>query len=314
MAECIVKAGKDYPKKIDQITEIIFNHIQPQLVTPSLLKKKYIKHVLDLLFSTFGPLDIWTRNDHRISFGSHKGDKGYGIFTIKYENKSEPIQLYIAGNKDTKIKLWPSNKTDISHPTIELSKNILINNSVKNYFDTVKEFGDLTKRLPNKLSEETEMRESKLSSQTNGTPDRLVLAKVRDSRSQQQLREDLLKEYGHKCLVTGQSPVSTLQAAHIVPHKDDNNGFNINNALLLRADIHLLIDRNEIGINPKNLKVEFKNSNLKHYQQYKNLEGKSLDFSRLSFDEEKKCIINSEEASIDRSKIKDNLAKAYENY
>lgn len=314
MTECIVKAGSDYGQKLDQISELLFEHLKANVVATNLVQKKTIKHLITQLTNTFGPLDIWIRRDHRISFGSHKGNIGYGLFTINYENESNPIKIYIAGKLEVKKKLWPENEIGRSYPLVDLNRDILSSGILEDYFDTVKEYGDLAKRLPSGLAIVTELRDVKISDQEYGSPDRHVLVKRRDAKSQQRFRKDLLDEYGSKCAVTGHNPKTTLEAAHIISHKDDNNGFSINNALLLRADIHLLIDRNELKINPKSLKIEFNNSNLLDYPQYQELSGRKLDLRKLSYNEKSQCLELIEKDEIDLSVIKKNIATAYKNY
>jgi hypothetical protein len=78
-------------------------------------------------------------------------------------------------------------------------------------------------------------------------------------RGQAQLRKSLLLAYGSRCAITGASSKHVLEAAHIIPHAEA--GLNsLQNALLLRADIHILFDRGLIKINPRTLKVDIASS------------------------------------------------------
>jgi hypothetical protein len=65
-----------------------------------------------------------------------------------------------------------------------------------------------------------------------------VLVKARPKQAE--LR-DVLLEIDRSCALTGESEARVLQAAHIVPVKADGRE-EITNALLLRADLHLLFD------------------------------------------------------------------------
>jgi len=60
--------------------------------------------------------------------------------------------------------------------------------------------------------------------------------------------------YEHKCAITEHGPDDVLEAAHIEPHS--TSGINsTENGLLLRADIHALMDVGLIVISPDSLKV-----------------------------------------------------------
>ena len=77
---------------------------------------------------------------------------------------------------------------------------------------------------------------------------------VADRVSQQDFRQKLFDVHGVRCLVSGQSVLDTIQAAHIVPFRSENDN-NSHNGLLLRADIHLLFDCHLIAIEPGELVV-----------------------------------------------------------
>ncbi|MEO2033242.1 MAG: HNH endonuclease signature motif containing protein [Planctomycetaceae bacterium] len=77
----------------------------------------------------------------------------------------------------------------------------------------------------------------------------LVQRQVRERRGQQTFRNELLNRYENRCVVTGCTVVAVLEAAHIRPYRrpEDND---VQNGLLLRADIHTLFDLNLLGIEP----------------------------------------------------------------
>lgn len=64
---------------------------------------------------------------------------------------------------------------------------------------------------------------------------------------QPEFRRRLLNAYENRCAITGCDVVEVLEAAHIVPHRGDK--FNdLRNGLLLRADIHTLMDRGLLSL------------------------------------------------------------------
>ncbi|MDE8741159.1 HNH endonuclease [Pectobacterium polaris] len=95
----------------------------------------------------------------------------------------------------------------------------------------------------------------------------------RARRGQARLKRKLLEVYDATCCVTGTDILEILEAAHIVSHAKTGVN-NSENALLLRADIHILFDRNLLKIAPKNLKIFLDNS-LKD-TEYWGLNGKLL--------------------------------------
>lgn len=92
-------------------------------------------------------------------------------------------------------------------------------------------------------------------------------------RGQAKLKQKLLEVYDASCCITECDTLEVLEAAHILSHAD--SGFNNSeNALLLRADVHILFDRNLLKISPKTLKISLDKS-LKD-TEYWNLNGKPL--------------------------------------
>jgi len=84
---------------------------------------------------------------------------------------------------------------------------------------------------------------------------KIVARQIAARRGQGKFRQGLLTAYGGRCCVTGCSVEGLLEAAHITPH----NGISTNvldNGLLLRADLHTLLDLGLMRIDPETMKVE----------------------------------------------------------
>lgn len=81
----------------------------------------------------------------------------------------------------------------------------------------------------------------------------LFLKRSIDRRGQYEFRQQVLKQYGYRCLITDCDAVQALEAAHIEPYAQYQNN-DPSNGLLLRADIHTLFDLNLIAID-ENTKV-----------------------------------------------------------
>ena len=81
-----------------------------------------------------------------------------------------------------------------------------------------------------------------------------ILAQIVRRRGQREFREKLLLAYGRRCAITGCDLVEVLEAAHIVPYKGPATN-DVQNGLLLRADIHTLFDLGLIAVEPESLKV-----------------------------------------------------------
>lgn len=80
----------------------------------------------------------------------------------------------------------------------------------------------------------------------------------------------------NKCVITGCSVTSRLQAAHISPHKN-NIDYSVSNGLLLRADIHLMLDNGDCAINPVKKKIYFKQSVMDVDSDLVALDGKAVE-------------------------------------
>jgi predicted restriction endonuclease len=80
------------------------------------------------------------------------------------------------------------------------------------------------------------------------------LREIVQRRGQPEFRNKLVAAYDGRCAVTGCDAVSALEAAHITPYLGPESN-HVTNGLLLRADIHTLLDLNFIGIDPESLQV-----------------------------------------------------------
>lgn len=78
---------------------------------------------------------------------------------------------------------------------------------------------------------------------------RRVRATVVARRGQPAFRQTLLHAYGGRCAVTGCDVEAVLEAAHIVPYRGDHTN-HVTNGLLLRADVHTLMDSGLFAIDP----------------------------------------------------------------
>lgn len=119
----------------------------------------------------------------------------------------------------------------------------------------------------------------------NDNIDEYQYQRKRPRKWQAQLKLTLLRVYDAACCITGCSTLEVLEAAHIFSHA--NSGVNDSeNALLLRADTHILFDRHLLKISPKSLKLSLDKS-LKDIE-YWSLNGKILrkrnDGKRPSFE------------------------------
>ena len=91
-------------------------------------------------------------------------------------------------------------------------------------------------------------------------------------------RAQLIAAYGAKCVVTEANQVEVLQAAHILPYKGIHSN-DIDNGLLLRADVHLLFDNYLLSIHPGSMRIEIAPSVID--DGYLKFHGKVIAFGRM---------------------------------
>jgi hypothetical protein len=100
-------------------------------------------------------------------------------------------------------------------------------------------------------------------------------------KEQDLFKMDLVRRY-KKCIITDTS-YKVCQACHIIPFSecDDKDKYDINNGLLLRADLHILFDRGDLKINPNTLQIELSNEILKdnNMSDYFQLNNKKLNIN-----------------------------------
>lgn len=81
-----------------------------------------------------------------------------------------------------------------------------------------------------------------------------VIAQIVARQGGRKFRQLALERYSRTCAISGCSVEAVLEAAHIVPYR--NNGTNVpDNGLLLRGDLHTLFDLQLLRIDPKTLRV-----------------------------------------------------------
>ena len=92
---------------------------------------------------------------------------------------------------------------------------------------------------------------------------------ITDNRDgQEEFRLKLINRY--KCCIISGSPPITCEAAHIIPYaKLTKDRYNIDNGLLLRADLHKLFDNKQLIIDPNTLRITI-DPIIKYYNEFNN--------------------------------------------
>ena len=85
-------------------------------------------------------------------------------------------------------------------------------------------------------------------------PSARAIRAVRLRRGQYALRERLMQLYGRACAISGWKPEDVLEAAHIEPHSVGGHN-SADNGLLLRADLHTLMDAGLLVVEPTTLRI-----------------------------------------------------------
>ena len=86
-----------------------------------------------------------------------------------------------------------------------------------------------------------------------------VLAEIARRQGQPAFRARLLAAYGGRCAITGCDVPDALEAAHIRPYRGPASN-TVNNGILLRADLHTLLDKQLIAINPDSRRLQLSRS------------------------------------------------------
>ena len=111
----------------------------------------------------------------------------------------------------------------------------------------------------------------------------LQVAARRIRRGQGRFRANLLEKYGNKCVITGEGPEEVLEAVHIVPHSE--SGVNeLENGLLMRADVHHLFDDELLFIDPdsKRIKMDGSLKNTSYWQYHGREIRKRVDGTQIT--------------------------------
>jgi predicted restriction endonuclease len=106
--------------------------------------------------------------------------------------------------------------------------------------------------------------------------DNIYSIKITESKrkrlNQQEFRNEILKKFNYKCIISNISCVDELTAAHIIPIKENEN-YDIDNGLLLTENLHKTFDKYRWSINPDTLLIEINKNidvgSIKKYQNYK---------------------------------------------
>jgi len=110
-----------------------------------------------------------------------------------------------------------------------------------------------------------------------------VERQIKARRGQKKFRDAQLRRFSGMCAVTGCRVVDLLEAAHLTPYRGDEHN-NETNGLLLRADIHTLLDLSLIAINPvdRRLLLSTRIKGDETYRKYDNVELRCLATTVIS--------------------------------
>ena len=114
---------------------------------------------------------------------------------------------------------------------------------------------------------------------------------VKSRPGQQKYKDQLLNKFGSACIVAGDDDYELLQACHIKPHSVCNKDevYDVNNGLILSANVHCLLDTYKLSIDPVSLKVVTHSTSYKkcNGKYIKCLEGstKTLEYLKVHYDE-----------------------------
>lgn len=81
-----------------------------------------------------------------------------------------------------------------------------------------------------------------------------VHAEIVQRQGQGKFRNDVLRAYGYRCAVTEYDVEAVLEAAHILPYRGPAHN-DVRNGILLRADLHTLMDRHLLRIDPTTRRI-----------------------------------------------------------
>lgn len=104
------------------------------------------------------------------------------------------------------------------------------------------------------------------------------LAEVSTRPQQAKFRAEIIDSFGGACAVTGNRCLPALQAAHVFPF-EHGGSYEVDNGLLLRADIHLLFDFGLMRIDETTTMAEFSDDARNDYGEFS---GKFIDHPKAS--------------------------------
>jgi len=101
-----------------------------------------------------------------------------------------------------------------------------------------------------------------------------IMRTITQRRGQKTFRDSLLDAYGRRCAITGCGIVDVLEAAHITPYLGPYTN-HVTNGLLLRADLHTLLDCRLLAVDPATHSVMLAPS-VREAPDYRELHGRRL--------------------------------------
>lgn len=100
-----------------------------------------------------------------------------------------------------------------------------------------------------------------------------VSSQITVREGQGNFREQLIREYGCRCCISGCEEGAVIEAAHITPYKGKHTNI-LENGLLMRVDIHRLFDKHLIAIEAVSMTVRVAKSVTDEY--YRSLNGAKI--------------------------------------
>jgi hypothetical protein len=101
-----------------------------------------------------------------------------------------------------------------------------------------------------------------------------IMRAIKERRGQKRFRDALLVAYGGCCAITGCNIMSVLEAAHVTAYRGSRTN-HVTNGLLLRADLHTLLDCELLAIEPATRTIIL-DPTIRHAPDYKDLHGKRI--------------------------------------
>ena len=114
---------------------------------------------------------------------------------------------------------------------------------------------------------------------STGAAEKKIQASIWRRRGQPRFRRHLMGLYEGKCAISECNAPEALEAAHIIPY-GKKAVYQLQNGLLLRADLHTLFDLHLITIEPRSMKVRVDQSLMR--TDYRKFDGKPLRRPKLS--------------------------------